>query len=64
MFMKDIKLLIIVKNQKFLIKMLKLGGGKYPPIDAFAIYKTKVKWDNTSNNWKNPTTDGNDATYK
>ena len=25
-----------------------LPGGKYPPIDAFAIYKTKVIWNNTS----------------
>ena len=27
----------------------KLSGGGYPPIKAFAIYKTKVKWNNTSN---------------
>ena len=43
----------------------KLSGGKnYPPIKAFAIYKTKVKWNNTSNSWDNPSTDGNDATYE
>ena len=41
-----------------------LPGGKQPPIDAFAIYKTKVIWDKTANNWKNPETDGVDATYK
>ena len=41
----------------------KLSGGGYPPIKAFAIYKTKVKWNNTSNSWDNPSTDGNDATY-
>ena len=38
-----------------------LGGGGYPPINAFAIYKTKVKWGGSS--WSNPATDGNDATY-
>ena len=64
MFIKDIKLHIIAKNQNYLIKMPKpLPGGKQPPIDAFAIYKTKVKWNNTSNSWDNPSTDGNDATY-
>ena len=41
-----------------------LPGGKQTPIDAFAIYKTKVIWDKTANNWKNPETDGVDATYK
>ncbi len=34
-----------------------LGGGGYPPIDAFAVYKKKVKWNNTSGRWDNPTTD-------
>ena len=43
---------------------LPLPGGKLPPIDAFAIYKTKVIWDKTASNWKNPDTDGVDATYK
>ena len=41
-----------------------LPGNKFPPINAFAVYKTKVIWDKTANNWKNPETDGVDATYK
>ena len=41
-----------------------LPGNKYPPIDAFAIYKSKVKWNTTSNSWDNPTTDGSDNTYE
>ena len=40
-----------------------LGGGGYPPIDAFAVYKKKVKWNNTSGRWDDPTTDNNDKTY-
>ena len=41
-----------------------LPGNKFPPIKAFAVYKTKVIWDDTQKNWKNPGADGNDATYK
>ena len=41
-----------------------LPGNKFPPINAFAIYKTKVVWDTTQKKWKNPGADGNDATYK
>ena len=41
-----------------------LPGNKFPPINAFAIYKTKVVWDATQKKWKNPEADGNDATYK
>ena len=41
-----------------------LPGNKFPPINAFAVYKTKVIWDDTQKNWKNPGADGNDATYK
>ena len=41
----------------------KLGGGGYPPIDAFAVYKSKVKWNATSNRWDNSSTDNNDKTY-
>ncbi len=40
-----------------------LGGGGYPPINAFAVYKKKVKWNNTSGRWDDPTTDNNDKTY-
>jgi len=40
-----------------------LSGGGFPPIDAFAIYKSKVKWDVSTNSWSDPTTDGNDETY-
>ena len=41
-----------------------LPGNKFPPIKAFAVYKTKVIWDDAQKNWKNPAADGNDATYK
>ncbi|MDC3000306.1 hypothetical protein OAY25_03210 [Candidatus Pelagibacter sp.] len=41
-----------------------LPGNKFPPINAFAVYKTKVIWDETASNWKNPRTDGNNATYE
>ena len=41
-----------------------LPGNKFPPINAFAVYKTKVIWDETGSNWKNPRTDGNNATYE
>ena len=41
-----------------------LPGNKFPPINAFAVYKTKVIWDESGSKWKNPRTDGNDATYE
>ncbi len=37
------------------------SGGK--TIDAFAIFKTKKKWNLTSKTWDNPATDGNAETY-
>ena len=40
-----------------------LSGNKYPPIDAFAIYKSKVKWNTTSKNWDDGGTDNNPKTY-
>ena len=40
-----------------------LPGNKYPPIDAFAIYKSKVKWNTTGKNWDDGDTDGNTKTY-
>jgi len=40
-----------------------LPGNKYPPIDAFAIYKSKVKWNTSRNNWDNGDTDNNPKTY-
>ena len=40
-----------------------LSGNKYPPIDAFAIYKSKVKWNTSRNNWDNGDTDNNPKTY-
>ena len=66
MFIKDIKLLISCEKSKFPDKNAKppLPGNKYPPINAFAIYKTKVIWDESGSKWKNPRTDGNDATYE
>ena len=41
-----------------------LGTGGYPPIKAFALYKSKLAWDTNSKKWKNPDTDGNNKTYK
>tara|TARA_B100000989_G_scaffold247090_1_gene194356 strand:+ start:6738 stop:7586 length:849 start_codon:yes stop_codon:yes gene_type:complete len=41
-----------------------LPGGKFPPINAFAIYKSKMIWDKAANVWKNPITDGRDDTYE
>ena len=40
-----------------------LPGNKFPPIDAFALYKSKEGWNTTSNKWNNPATDGNSKTY-
>ena len=40
----------------------KISGGS-TPIDAFAIFKTKKKWNVVSNSWDDPTTDGDDTTY-
>ena len=38
-------------------------GNKYPPIKAFALYKSQVAWDKNSKKWKNPKTDNNNKTY-
>ncbi len=40
-----------------------LPGNKFPPIKAFALYKSKVGWNSTSNKWDDPSTDGNSKTY-
>ena len=45
-------------------KAMPLPGNKFPPIDAFAIYKSIVKWNTVSNSWDDPKTDGNDNTYE
>ena len=37
------------------------GSTRY--IDAFAIYKSKKKWNSNANNWYDPSTDSNKATY-
>ena len=41
----------------------KSGSGKFPPIDAFAIYKSKVKWNTVSKDWANPNSDGDNRTF-
>ena len=38
-------------------------GNTLPKIKAFALYKSKVGWNTTSNRWNNPSTDGNTKTY-
>ena len=40
-----------------------LPGNKYPPIDAFAIYKSKVKWNTNDKKWDDGGTDNNTKTY-
>ncbi len=40
-----------------------LPNNQYPPIDAFAIYKSKVKWNTTKRNWDDGDNDGNSKTY-
>lgn len=38
-------------------------GNKLPTIKAFALYKSKLGWNTTSNKWDDPATDGNPKTY-
>ena len=45
------------------MKAPKNSQGKYPKLKLRAIYKTKKKWDSSSNNWADPSTDGNTKTY-
>ena len=40
----------------------KISGGS-TTIDAFAIFKTKKKWNVVSNSWNDPTTDNDNTTY-
>ena len=39
------------------------SNGTYPPIDAFAVYKSKVKWNSNSQSWWNPSVDNDSRTY-
>ena len=38
-------------------------GNTVATIKAFALYKSKLKWNKTSNKWDNPATDGDSKTY-
>ncbi len=38
-------------------------GSQLPTINAFALYKSKLGWNTTSNKWDDPATDGNPKTY-
>ena len=40
------------------------ANGTYPPIDAFAILKSKVKWNTSAGNWWDPQLDSDSRTYK
>tara|TARA_B100001109_G_scaffold65234_1_gene53311 strand:- start:448 stop:1287 length:840 start_codon:yes stop_codon:yes gene_type:complete len=40
-----------------------VGGNTIATIKAFALYKSKLKWNKTSNKWDNPATDGDSKTY-
>mgnify|MGYP001162220679 FL=1 len=52
------------KASKIPDKTAKPGAGNtLPAIKAFALYKSKVGWNTTSNRWNNPATDGNTKTY-
>ena len=41
----------------------KVGGG-FPPIQAFAIFKSKVKWNESSNDWWKPANDKDSRTFE
>ena len=41
----------------------KVGGG-FPPIQAFAIFKSKVKWNASSNDWWNSAMDNDSRTFE
>ena len=41
-----------------------LASGGFPPIQAFAIIKSKVKWDASSNDWWNSTLDSDSRTFE
>ena len=41
-----------------------LSNGTFPAIDAFAIYKSKVKWNTSSNKWWNSKVDNDSRTYE
>lgn len=41
-----------------------LPNGNFPPIQAFAIYKSKVKWNSTANDWWDHTLDNDSRTYE
>ncbi len=43
---------------------IKLSNGSYPAIGAFAIFKSKVKWNPASNKWSEPSVDNDTRTYK
>ena len=40
------------------------SNGSYPPIDAFAVYKSKVKWNSNAQSWWNPGIDNDSRTYE
>ena len=40
------------------------SNGTYPPIDAFAVEKSKVKWNSNAGNWWDPDVDGDSRTFK
>ncbi len=39
------------------------GSGVYPTIEAFAVYKSKVKWNTAAKAWWDPDLDGDNRTY-
>ena len=61
---KDIKVTYSCERSKLPDKNAPPLPEEISPINAFAVYKTKVIWDETGSNWKNPRTDGNNATYE
>jgi len=40
------------------------SNGTFPPIDAFAVFKSKVKWNTSAQNWWNPGIDNDSRTYE
>jgi len=53
------------KRSKVPNKLLPIrSNGTYPPIDAFAILKSKVKWNSSASNWWDPQLDSDSRTFK
>ena len=57
------KITYLGKPSTIIDKKTSATAGSTNYIDAFAIYKSKKKWNSNANNWYDPSTDSNKATY-